>query len=165
MTYVILAILWISWCSLHSFMISRTVVLALEKRFGDRFRYYRIFFNLVSIVTLIPVLIYSSSLRSDPFFAWSGAWRPVQFSLALGALALFYAGGRHYDLGQFLGIRQVVEHADWSDLQAETAGKLRVTVSIGLAEARGEMRQTAVLSKADTRLYRAKNAGRNRVIS
>jgi diguanylate cyclase (GGDEF)-like protein len=62
-------------------------------------------------------------------------------------------------------IRQAVEHADWSDLQAKTAGKLRVTVSIGLAEARGEMRQTAVLSKADTRLYRAKNDGRNRVIS
>jgi diguanylate cyclase (GGDEF)-like protein len=62
-------------------------------------------------------------------------------------------------------IRQAVEHADWSDLQAATAGKLRVTVSIGLAEARGDVRRAAVLSKADTRLYRAKNAGRNRVIS
>ena len=38
-------------------------------------------------------------------------------------------------------------------------------LNIGIAEARGDMRRAAVLSKADTRLYRAKNAGRNRVIS
>jgi diguanylate cyclase (GGDEF)-like protein len=62
-------------------------------------------------------------------------------------------------------IRQAVERADWSDLQKQAAGKLRVTVSIGVAEARGDTRRTVVLSKADARLYRAKNAGRNRVIS
>lgn len=62
-------------------------------------------------------------------------------------------------------IRHAVEHADWSDLGRNAAGTLRVTVSIGLAEARGDKRRTAVLSEADTRLYRAKNAGRNQVVS
>jgi diguanylate cyclase (GGDEF)-like protein len=63
-------------------------------------------------------------------------------------------------------IRQAVEQADWTDLQGGSGRVLRkVTVSIGIAEARGNTRRAAVISKADTHLYRAKNAGRNRVIS
>lgn len=121
MKYFLLALLWSAWCTLHSLMISRGVVAGLKKRLGDHYRFYRIFFNLISVVTLVPVLIYSDSLRGDPFFTWSGAWRPVQFFLALAALALFYAGGRHYDLRQFLGIRQVEEHESKKGL-TETGG-------------------------------------------
>ena len=121
MKYLLLAVLWIFWCALHSLMISQTVVSGLKERYGGRYRYYRIFYNLVSILTLIPVLIYSGSLQGAPFFAWSGPWRPVQFLLALGALALFYAGGRHYDLRQFLGVRQVAEHESRKGL-TETGG-------------------------------------------
>lgn len=65
---------------------------------------------MVSVATLVPVLVYSHSLREDPLFNWSGVWRPVQVVLAVCALVLFYAGGRHYDLRQFLGLRQVSEH-------------------------------------------------------
>ncbi len=112
MPYLLLALLWSFWCGLHSLLISGVVMSRLKERFGDRYRYYRIFFNLVSVLTLIPVLFYSDSLRGDPFFSWSGAWRPVQLILALVALTLFYSGGRHYDLRQFLGVRQVTEH-EW----------------------------------------------------
>ena len=110
MPYILLAILWILWCVIHSAMISETVVKALKRRYGDRYRYYRILFNLISILTLIPVLVYSGSLRVSPFFNWSGPWRTIRFLLAITAVALFYAGGRHYDLLQFMGIRQVVEN-------------------------------------------------------
>ena len=108
--YILLAALWILWCTLHSFLIAQGVTSHLKRSFGDRFRYYRVFFNLVSVGTLIPVLVYSVSLRTGPFFNWSGIWRVVQLLLTLSALGLFYAGGRHYDLAQFLGIRQVSEH-------------------------------------------------------
>jgi len=128
--YILLFILWILWCALHSLMISEVVVSGIRQKYGDRYRYYRIFFNLVSVLTLIPVVIYSGSLQIDPFFTWSGAWRPVQFLLALGAIALFYAGSRHYDLRQFLGIRQVVEHESAKGLSSsgtlDTSGILSV---------------------------------------
>ena len=74
MKLILLAILWTLWCALHSLMISRGVVSHLKERFGEGFRFYRIFFNLVSVLTLVPVLIYSGSLQGDPFFTWSGAW-------------------------------------------------------------------------------------------
>ena len=121
MELFLLAIVWSLWCAIHSLLISRVVVSRLEKRYGHRYRYYRIFFNLISILTLIPVLIYSGTLHGDTFFSWSGVWRPVQFFLALGALTLFYAGGRRYDLQQFLGVRQVIENESGKGL-TETGG-------------------------------------------
>jgi protein-S-isoprenylcysteine O-methyltransferase Ste14 len=119
--YIVLALVWFLWCGLHSLMISQVVVSRLKERYGDGYRYYRIFFNLVSVLTLIPVLIYSGSLRGEPFFSWTGVWRPVQLFLALGAVVLFYAGGRHYDLRQFLGTRQIQEHESRKGL-TETGG-------------------------------------------
>jgi protein-S-isoprenylcysteine O-methyltransferase Ste14 len=110
MELVFLTILWTAWCALHSLLISQKVVTALKERFGDTYRYYRIFFNSISVVTLVPVLLYSSSLHTEPLFSWSGAWRPVQLLLAISALFLFVAGGKHYDLAQFLGFRQIAEH-------------------------------------------------------
>ena len=110
MELVFLTILWIAWCSLHSLLISRPVVSTLKGRFGESYRYYRLIFNVISVFTLIPVVLYTGTLHTNPFFSWSGAWRPVQLLLALGALALFYGGGRHYDMFQFLGTRQIAEH-------------------------------------------------------
>ncbi|UCF88962.1 MAG: isoprenylcysteine carboxylmethyltransferase family protein [bacterium] len=93
----------------------------MEGKLGDRYRYYRILYNLISVLTIIPVLVLSASLQGDPFFTWSGAWRPVQILLAAGALTFFYSGARHYDLKQFLGIRQIAEHRSGKGL-TETGG-------------------------------------------
>ena len=117
----LLALLWTLWCTLHSLMVSRTVVAFLTRKFGDHYRYYRVFYNLVSVLTLLPVLVYSGSMKGDPFFTWSGAWRPVQLLLAMGAVALFYSGSRHYDMAQFLGIRQIAEH-EWGKGLTEKGG-------------------------------------------
>lgn len=125
-----LVVCWILWCVLHSLMISQTAVSNLKERFGGLFRYYRLLYNLVSIITLIPVLIYAHSQNGNALFAWSGVWRPVQLALVLSALVLFYAGGRHYDLGQFMGIRQIMEHESRKSLSEkgglDTSGILQV---------------------------------------
>ena len=58
-------------------------------------------------------------------------------------------------------LRLAVQNAEWSDL----ADGLAVTISFGLAEIAGASLYKSVLNEADTRLYRAKNEGRNRVIA
>jgi diguanylate cyclase (GGDEF)-like protein len=58
-------------------------------------------------------------------------------------------------------LRLAVQNAEWSDL----ADGLAVTISFGLAEIAGASLYKSVLHEADTRLYRAKNEGRNRVIA
>ena len=58
-------------------------------------------------------------------------------------------------------IRSAVEKTDWSDI----ADSIKITISFGIAEVGVNSRRTTILSDADTRLYQAKNKGRNRIVS
>jgi methanethiol S-methyltransferase len=105
--YLILGVAWTAYCALHSAMISETATGFLKRRLGDSFRFYRVFFNCIALLTLVPVLWYARSLRQDVIFRWEGVWLvPRYFLLACGIL-LAVAGGRHYSFGQFLGISQL----------------------------------------------------------
>ena len=57
-------------------------------------------------------------------------------------------------------IRQAIEKEDWSNI----ARNIRITLSFGIAQVGNDSRRTTVLSDADTRLYKAKNKGRNLVV-
>ncbi len=61
-------------------------------------------------------------------------------------------------------IRSCVENADWSDISEKLGTRLYITISFGIAQAGNDMRRTTILSAADTRLYKAKNKGRNLVV-
>jgi diguanylate cyclase (GGDEF)-like protein len=58
-------------------------------------------------------------------------------------------------------LRTAVEQFDWASVQAT----LSITVSIGIAEADQQQGRVALLNIADTNLYIAKRAGRNRTMS
>lgn len=79
MTYGVLAVLWLLWCALHSGMIALRVTNALKDRLGDGYRYYRLVYNAVAIVTLIPLLIYSRSLDVPLLYEWTGTFSTVRF--------------------------------------------------------------------------------------
>ena len=108
-TYLILSLLVIAWCVLHSAMISVSVTEYLTKRLGPTFRFYRLFFNLIAILTLIPVALFAYSIRTQAIFHWNGYMRIGQVLLLVIAVLLFFLGGRHYDVRQVLGIKQIKE--------------------------------------------------------
>jgi protein-S-isoprenylcysteine O-methyltransferase Ste14 len=105
--YLLLALAWTAYCTLHSAMISETATGFLKRRLGDSFRFYRLFFNSIAMLTLIPVLWYSHSLRQAAIFCWEGVWLVPQYLLLGCGILLVVAGGRHYRLGQFVGISQL----------------------------------------------------------
>jgi protein-S-isoprenylcysteine O-methyltransferase Ste14 len=105
--YLLLALAWTAYCTLHSAMISETATGFLKRRLGDSFRFYRLFFNSIAMLTLIPVLWYSHSLRQAAIFRWEGVWLVPQYLLLGCGILLVVAGGRHYSLGQFVGISQL----------------------------------------------------------
>jgi protein-S-isoprenylcysteine O-methyltransferase Ste14 len=107
MEYVILSLLWTSWCVVHSALVSMTVTDYLKSKLGIRFRFYRLFYNGFAVVTLVPVAIYSYAVQGDPVFVWDGYLRIFQVFLFTVAIYLFFAGMTHYDPLQFLGLRQV----------------------------------------------------------
>lgn len=105
--YSILSLAWISWCTLHSTLIATSVTKIVKRSLGKGFRFYRLFYNTASILTLIPVILYTKAVEETPIFRWEGILIIGQLMLLAAGLFLFIAGGRNYDLFQFLGIRQI----------------------------------------------------------
>ena len=128
--YIILILLWIAWCILHSTLVSLSFTRFIQSRFLKSARYHRLGYNIVAIVTLAPVLLYSISLSGPVVFSWQGPWRFVQIILIIAAIFFFIAGSRRYDLFQFLGIRQITGENNCSVLtdncSLDTAGILNV---------------------------------------
>lgn len=104
---VLLAIGWGSWCVVHSLLISRSVSGAIQKWLGKYTYYYRVLFNLVALLTLIPLMIATLILGGERIFVWRGVWIILQLMILGTSLWLFRDGSRHYDLGYMLGIRQI----------------------------------------------------------
>jgi methanethiol S-methyltransferase len=112
---------WVLWCALHSTLISITLTEYMKRMLGSGFRFYRLFFNAVSVATLIPLVYYSRMIRETPVFCWEGPLRIIQLLLFAAAIYLFVAGGRHYSWAQFCGIAQIREgKADGSLCDCDT---------------------------------------------
>lgn len=64
-------------------------------------------------------------------------------------------------------LRRAIESVDWTDVVGVAAVPkgLQITMSFGVATARDDVTVTGLLDDADVLLYRAKNAGRNRVVA
>jgi protein-S-isoprenylcysteine O-methyltransferase Ste14 len=107
LSYLLLALAWTAYCALHSALISETATGFLKRRLGDSYRFYRLFFNAVALVTLLPVLWYAHALRQEPLFRWEGAWLALRYLLLCCGVLLVVAGGRHYDFAHFFGIAQL----------------------------------------------------------
>jgi protein-S-isoprenylcysteine O-methyltransferase Ste14 len=107
MKSLLAVIFWVLWCSLHSTLIAPTVTETMKKKLGDGFRFYRLLYNAISVVTLIPLVSYSMSIRQAPFFRWEGDLVIVRYLLVATSLSLFIAGAGHYSMSQLFGIRQI----------------------------------------------------------
>lgn len=107
MPYLELALLWAFWCALHSLLITPAVTGFLEKRLGEWFRYYRIFYNGFSLGSLAPVVWYGRQFSGPVFFDFSGPWALLRALLLVSAATLFMAGAKNYDAKAFLGLSQL----------------------------------------------------------
>jgi hypothetical protein len=72
--YLVLSLLLIAWCFLRSAMISISVTGYFKKILGAKYRLYRLFFNLIAILTLIPVALYAFSIRTQAMYVFKRFW-------------------------------------------------------------------------------------------
>ena len=125
-----LSLLVIAWCVLHSVMISISVTDYVKKRLGSTFRFYRLFYNLVAVITLIPVAVFAHSITTQVVFQWNGYMRIGQVILLAISFLLFFLGGRHYDVRQFLGIQQIKKGT--SHKAITDTGELNISGVLGI---------------------------------
>ena len=103
------------------------------------------------VLARIASILMTSIRTSDIVGRWGGE----EFILVLPATPLRRIG----DLLEQVRERVAAETFEYDDV------KIRVTVSIGAADARGGMTYQDVMRIADDRLYLAKRRGRNRVVT
>ncbi len=128
--YLVLSLLVAAWCFLHSAMITISVTEYLKRSLGPAFRFYRLFYNIVAVMTFVPVVLFAYSVRTQPMFSWDGYWRMIQVVMLGTAGLLFFLGARHYDARQLLGIKQIQEGS--SDKAITASGKLDTSGILGM---------------------------------
>lgn len=116
--HLLLSLFLVLWCFFHSSLISNRFLAYIETKLNKHFRTYRILYNLFSLITFLPLIWYSYSLKSELIFDWPGYFQTVRIVLLLTCFLLFFAGSKSYDLLSFLGFRQIQQsehHKTMSD--------------------------------------------------
>src|SRR5215218_10225964 len=96
LNHIILASFWVIYCVLHSLLASTRVKNRVRQLAGKNFRYYRLFYSLFAALTLVLLVCYQLSLRSEKLF------EPTLFStlpgvaLTLAGLSLMFVCIRKY---------------------------------------------------------------------
>jgi protein-S-isoprenylcysteine O-methyltransferase Ste14 len=104
--YQYLIIWWLVFFIVHSFLASSH----LKKRISSRpilKSYYRLFFNLISTVLLIPIMIYYYSAPDEVFFKTNLVLQIIGSSLSFGGLYILIAGFKNYRADEFIGTYQM----------------------------------------------------------
>jgi len=119
MEFVLLICGWMGWCALHSLLISPAVNAKLLKLLGLYRFHFRLLYNCIAVLTLVPVMVATGAMRGDVVFTWHGGWIIARVVLLGCALYLFRGGSKQYDFGFFLGIRQIREQRQPSTLASD----------------------------------------------
>lgn len=107
MTVLILCILWIIWCTIHSVLITTSALDFIKNHAFGLTRYYRLFYNSFSLITLIPLVVATRLAEGQVIISWEGYLIPVRILFLATAFMLFKGGAKKYDLSYFLGIKQL----------------------------------------------------------
>ncbi|MEN8174965.1 MAG: hypothetical protein ABFS23_04340 [Pseudomonadota bacterium] len=101
-----LAILWILYFAIHSLLASLAVKRGLGRAWPGLMPVYRLLFNGIATVLLLPLLYLLLRHPGPPLWAWTGvAWWFAQAAAAL-ALGGFLLTLKGYDGLEFVGLRQ-----------------------------------------------------------
>lgn len=102
-----LSCLWIGWCAVHSLLIDPAVSGAIERRLPGVARYYRLLYNVLALLTLLPLAVVTGLAEGPPVFSWQGWGNVVRVLLLVCAFLLFRGGAKKYDMQYFLGLKQL----------------------------------------------------------
>ncbi len=102
----LLAVGWVLYFALHSVLASLAVKHAVARRWPRLVPAYRLAFNAVALLLILPLLAWTLIHPGPELWRWSGVW----WWVANGSAALALVGVawtlRDYDGSEFLGLRQ-----------------------------------------------------------
>ena len=101
-----IALAWLAYFVLHSLLAALRPKNWLATRCPKLMPYYRLAYNIVAGVALLPIAWLVLTYPGAMFWVWHGAFAWLANGLAFGALFGFWASLKYYDTQEFLGVRQ-----------------------------------------------------------
>lgn len=102
---------WLAYALLHSLLAAFGVKAAIGRRWPAFMPWYRLAYNLIAVAALLPLAWLVHATPGDWLWRWTGGGAWLANGLALAACAGFVFSARYYDMGEFIGLRQLREHA------------------------------------------------------
>lgn len=106
---------WLVYALLHSVLAAFTVKAAVGQRWPAFMPWYRLVYNLIAIVTILPLGWLIHAMPGDWLWRWTGIGTWLANGLALAACAGFLLSARYYAMDEFIGMRQIRERAAQAD--------------------------------------------------
>jgi len=103
---LLLALAWLAYGALHSWLASLGCKAWFQARWPQYTYAYRMAFNVLAVVLLIPILALEQSIDAIPLWSWSGVIKVIALSLMLAAVTAFIWSTRYYDMNHFMGLSQ-----------------------------------------------------------
>lgn len=104
-----LALGWLAYASLHSLLAALAVKGWVTRRWPAFAPWYRLAYNLVATLLVLPLMWASFAIPGDWLWRWTGIGAWIANGLALAALAAFWVSTGAYDMAEFLGLRPLRE--------------------------------------------------------
>ena len=114
----LLAAGWALYGLIHSVLACPASKAWFRTRFPRWFRAYRLLFNLIAGLLLVPLLWLLFSYPGKALWQWPGVTGWIADAAALAAGAGFLWSMKVYDSGEFLGLRQLHQASAEADLPA-----------------------------------------------
>lgn len=102
----LLALSWLGYFVAHSLLASLWLKKLFAASFPRRMLIYRLGFNALALLTLLPILWLSFHVPGPALWIWRGPAAWLANGLALAAIGGFVVSLKHYDTQEFLGLRQ-----------------------------------------------------------
>lgn len=112
MTILVVLIMFGLYGIFHSILANKGTKMAVQQRFGERIYYgfYRAFYNIVAVVTLLPIYSVLSSNPGGTVYALDAAWRPVIELIGYVGLIGAAISLIQIDVFRFIGLRQILAY-------------------------------------------------------
>ena len=111
MKYILIALMWTGYVSLHSYLISIRFTSLMKRLLKNFYAFYRLFYVSVSLFLLIPLLKFTEQIDNEVIISYSLAINIVRYVMISASLLMFlWTFFFSYDPLSFFGIRQMSDY-------------------------------------------------------
>lgn len=105
-SWFVLLASWVAYFVVHSALASLTVKRLVAAHWPGFMLAYRLVFNILGVVLLLPILWQITAQSWPVVWQWHGIGKWIANSLSMLALLGFIWSLKYYDMQEFLGLRQ-----------------------------------------------------------